>query len=199
MEQEISKEIVKELMSVKGEVVGLGPKSDFEYVKHMIGKDAVKKLEDEMRNLGCPLEYKKLKSMKFYPVGIQAIIVLVMKKLFNFDREEFQKVGEFSAKIPLIIRIFMKYLVSIEAVAKEAPRMWKRYYTVGELKIIELNKEKRYAILRIENFHLTPILCETFKGYFRGMVQIVVKSPTTCEETRCVHKGDEYHEFLVKW
>lgn len=199
MEQIISNKIAKELMELKGEVVGLGPKSDFEYVKHTIGKEAVKKLEKEMMNLGCPLEYEKLKSMKFYPIGVQAIIVLAMKKIFNFDKKEFQKIGEFSSKMPLIIRIFMKYLVSIETVTKEAPKMWRRYYTIGELKVAEFNKEKKYAIVRIENFRLTSILCETFKGYFCGIVQMVVKTPPTCKETKCVHRGDQYHEFLVKW
>ena len=197
--QEVSKETAKELMKTRGEVIGLGPKSDFEYVRYKIGEEAIKKLEEEMKSLGCPLEYKKLRSLAFYPIGVQAVILLAMKKAFNFSREEFQRVGEFSARMPLIIKIFMRYLVSFDVLTKGAPKMWNRYYSVGELKVIELNKEKRYVVVRIENFRLTSLLCETFKGYFCAMLQMVIKGPVTCEETKCVHKGDEYHEFLLKW
>ncbi|GAI52915.1 unnamed protein product, partial [marine sediment metagenome] len=31
------------------------------------------------------------------------------------------------------------------------------------------------------------------------IIQMIVGSKVTSEETKCVHRGDEYHEFLLKW
>ncbi|MBD3208733.1 MAG: hypothetical protein GF370_04770 [Candidatus Nealsonbacteria bacterium] len=199
MEKEITKETVESLMNSEGEVLGIGPKSDFEYIKHRFGNEGVEKLEAELERLGHPLKHHTLKDRKFYPIGTQGLIVTAMRNVFDLSDEDFQEVGEFSARLPLIMRVFMKYFFSIETVAREAPRMWRRYYTKGDFKVSEIDKEGKKAVIKISDFNLTPILCETFKGYFRGVVQMVVKGKATCEELKCPHRGDEHHEFLIRW
>ena len=93
----------------------------------------------------------------------------------------------------------MQYLISIDRAVKGFPNMWKKHYSIGNLKVIEFDKKKRYFILRLENFNLHPILCQIFRGVFASPIQIVVGNEVACEERKCVFKGDEYHEFLVKW
>lgn len=144
-------------------------------------------------------EYKKIKTMDFYPLWLYAIFLLVIKKLFNYDDEKFEKLGSLGAKFSLIIRIAMKYFVSLDRIFKGALTLWKMYYTVGDLKIIEYDKEKKYAIGRLENFRFTPLHCPILKGYLSGMIGMVIKSPVSCEETKCLFQGDEYDEFLFKW
>ena len=107
--------------------------------------------------------------------------------------------GEFNSKLSLIMRLFMKYFISIEVMAKEAPKMWKRYYTIGDLKIIEINKEKRLGIIRLENFRVLPEQCNALEGFFSNIVKMVVGSPVTSEETKCIFRGDDYHEFVLRW
>ncbi len=199
MEEIITKEIVQELMKIKGETRGASMKGDLEYVLHKEGAEGLKKLEDEMARLGYPIRFKELRAMELYPVGVEAITFLVIKKLFNFDEEEFRKMGEFNSKVSLLIRLFMKYFVSLELLAKQAPKLWREYYSLGDLKIIEINKEKKYMIIRIENFYHHPIHCLTVEGYFVSIVKMVVKAPVTCKETKCINRGDEYHEYLMKW
>jgi len=199
MEEIISKEIAKKLMEIKGESRGMAIKDDFEYVLQEEGKEGVKKLEDELARLDYPIKYEDIKPMKFYPVGLEAVIMLATKKLFNYDKEDFKKLGEFSARLPLIIRIFMKYFISLNTIAKEAPKMWRRYHTVGDPKVVELSEEKRYAILKVENFNLVSIYCQMLIGYLSSLIQLVVKTPVIGKETKCTFRGDEYHEFLFKW
>ena len=93
----------------------------------------------------------------------------------------------------------MKYFVSLEKIAKEAPKMWRRYHTVGDPKVVEFSEEKRYGILRVENFNLVPSYCQMVIGYLSSLIQIVVKASVTCKETKCTFRGDDYHEFLLKW
>ena len=186
-------------MKLKGEIRGVAIKGEMEFILKEEGEEGLKKLEDQIAELGYPIKYKEIKPMTFYPLNLYGVIQLVIKSLFNFDNKKFQEMGRFESRTSIVIRLFMKYLVSIEMAVEKAPKMWRKYFTVGNLRVVKLNKEKRYAILRIENFHFISILCENLKGYIASIIEMVTNEKTTCEETKCVHRGDEYHEFLVKW
>lgn len=198
MEEIISKEESDELMRVKGETIGVAIREHKKFILNEKGEEGLKKLEDTIVGLGYP-EYRKIKPMSFYPIGLYALTLLVVKRLFNFDNEKFEEMGRFNAKMSIIIRFLMRFLVSVDRAAKEVSAMWKRYYTVGNLRTVEYDEQKRYAILRLEKFRLHPLHCQISKGYFSTILKIIVKSSVTCEEIKCVHRGDEYHEFLMKW
>lgn len=159
MEQIISKEEPNKIMKVKGEIRGVAIKGEMEFILKEEGKEGLKKLEDQMAELGYPIKYKEIKPMTFYPLNLYGAIQLVVKSLFNFDNKKFQEMGAFEAKISLIARLFMKFFFSSEKMIREAPKMWKRYLTIGDLKVIETNEEKKYLILRIENFRFHLIHC----------------------------------------
>ena len=197
MEEIITKQEFEELMKLKGETRGVGFQTEAKFILKEEGEEGLKKLENEMTRLGFP--YDKIKTMEFYPMGLLAVALVVIQRLFNYDENKFQEMGKFESKSSLIIRLFMKYFASLERVAKESEKMWRNYYTVGNLKVTELDKDKKYVIVRIENFSLHPILCQVLIGYYVSIVKMVVKSEVTCQEVKCVHKGDEYHEFLLKW
>ena len=199
MEQIITKETAKKLMEIKGEVRGISFQAEGRYILQEKGEESLKKLEDELAKLGYPIKYNEIKAMDFYPIGLKAITVLTIKKVFGFNEEKLREIGALGTKMPLIIRLFARYLGSIKMAAKGAPMMWRRYYTVGDLKAIDLNEEKRYLILRLENFRLVSFFCSYLRGYFATIIEMIVGKKTSCEETRCIHRGDEYHEFLVKW
>lgn len=198
MEEIISKEELDKLMKIKGKIRGLALKGETEFILKEEGKEGLKKVEDEITRLGLPLERKNLKTMEWYPIGVAIGYFLIYKRLFNWDDEKFNKLGRAKLKLPASIRLFIKYFVSLEAAIKENQRLWRRYFSVGEAEV-ELNKEKRYSIIRIKNCYLHPLQCQVLKGYLSSMNEIILRTKATCEETKCVHRGDEYHEFLVRW
>ena len=198
MEQVISKEEFNHYMAIKGETIGMAIIEYKEFILKDKGKKGLDKLEKTMAEIGYP-QYKKIKPMKFYPLGLYALTLIAIERLFHFDDEKFQKMGRFNAKLSMIIRFFMKFFVSLERVAKVVPRMWRRYYTVGDLKTVEYDVKKKYALLRLEKFKLHPLHCQVCKGYFSTILGIIVGSPVICQETKCVHRNDEYHQFLLKW
>lgn len=198
MEQIISKEELDELMKIKGEVRGVAIKGEMDFVLKEEGKEGFKKLKDTMEALGYPIEYRKIKPMDFYPLGLHGTVQLAIKRLFNWDDKKFQEMGRFEAKTSLITRLFMRYFFSSEKIVEEAPKMWREYFTVGDLKIIEYDEEKGYSISRLENFRIHPIQCQVLIGYFSSIVQMVIGGRVIGEETKCVFRGDEYHEFLLK-
>jgi hypothetical protein len=199
MEPIITKEIAQKFMATKGEVRGVALKSHQDFILKEKGEEGLKRLEREMESLGCPIKYKEIRITDFYPVGLEAVALLVIKKLFNFKDEKFEEIGIFQSKISWIIKVFMQYFGSLKMLLKRAPDIWRRYYTVGDFKVVELNEQERYIVLRIEGFNLHPLHCRHVKGYCYNVIKMVIKKPVTCQEVKCPSRGDDYHEFLIKW
>jgi hypothetical protein len=201
MNQELTKETVKKLMEIKGEVKGVTFKTDAEHILKEKGEEGLKRLEAELENLGCPIKYQEIKTMFSYPVGLRVISLLAIKKVFGYDDKKIEEMGLLATKRSLIVKLFVRYFLSLQRVfSKEAPLLWKQHYSIGELIPVELNEEKKYAILRLKDFNVHPVLCRYLGGYFCGIVQLIVKSSQIdFEERKCTFRGDEYHEYLLKW
>ncbi|MFQ6084546.1 MAG: hypothetical protein ACE5WD_14500 [Candidatus Aminicenantia bacterium] len=195
----MSKKEFNELMKIKGEAWGMGMKQFVGYIVAEHGEEGLKKLEDTMAELGYPVKYREIGMADYYPLKLLAVSLPVIKRLFNYDDKKLQEFGKSQIKFPLIIRLIVRYFLSVERFSKEFPRLWRKGFTVGDIEIAELDKEKKYMIVRLKNFRIHPTHCPIFKGNLSMIVQIMVGSETTCEETKCLHRGDEYHEFLVKW
>lgn len=190
---------IEELKKIKGELRGSGVKEEFDFVLKEEGREGLRKLEENLERLGFNLKREEIKIMSFYPLSHYAVAQLLMKRLFSWDNKKLQEMGRFESKSSLIMRLFMKYFVSVEAAAEQASKMWEKYYTVGNLSITKIDKENHIAIIRLEDFYCHSINCETLKGYFASVVQMVTGKEVECRETKCIHKGDDYHEFYLKW
>lgn len=195
----LTKKEADKLIKMKGEARGIVFKVDWDYINETKGKQGIKKLEAKMAELGFPFKYEEIRSMDFYPLGLYIISLLSTKEVFNFDKKDILEMGASIVKFSLFMKIFFKYFISLDLIAKQVPKMWRKHYTVGEMEMPDFSEEKRYAILRIRNFKDHPVHCILTTGYFVKVAQLVVKAPATCEETKCIFRGDEYHELLMKW
>ena len=194
----LNKETAKELMETKGEVRGFSPKAYGQVILEKEGEAGLKKLEDKMAELGYPLKYRKIRAMSFYPLGMELLTLLAIKDVFKYDDKKFEEIGRAQPKFSLIITTFMNF-VSVKVVAKQSPGIWKKYYTVGEMKIPEFNGKKRYMVVHLNNFRLHPLHCRILCGYFASVIKMAAKTDVSCQEIKCVFKNDDHHEFLIKW
>ncbi len=198
MNKTISKEEFNKIMKTDGEVLGAAIQEFKDFIAEDRGVRGVEELEEVIVSLGY-LKIKEIRKNRFYPVGLYTIVLLTIKELFNYDDKKFEEIGGFNAKLSVIIRLFMKFFVSLKRAAEIVPRMWKKYYTIGDLEVVSLNEEEKFVTLRLKNFSLHPLHCLVQKGYFSTILQIIVKSPISCDQIKCTHRGDDYHEFLMKW
>ncbi len=199
--EEITKEEIQKLMKIKGEARGVTFTIDRDYILKNKGEKGLKQIEEELEKLGHPIRYKEIETFSYYPVGSRVLSLLVIKKVFNFDDEKIEEIGFFGTRASLIVKLFIKYIFSVQRVfLKEGPRIWREHWTVGKLIPVELNEEKKYAILQLKDFDLHPVYCIFLKGYLSGLFSMIIKSPKiTCQETKCSFRGDECHEYLIKW
>lgn len=195
----LTKREADKFMELKGESRGANLKINLDFVIEKKGKQGLKKVEARMKELGQSLEYKKIKTMDFYPIGLEVLILLVIEEIFNFSEQELREMGASIVKFSLLMKIFLKYLSSLSLFAKQVPSIWKEHYTIGELEMPEFSDKKRYAILKERNFKVDPIYCKVHEGYFIKIAEMLVKKPVTSKETKCMFRGDSYHEFLLTW
>lgn len=198
MEQIISKEELNELMKLKGEIRMGGVKNNAEFILEKEGEEGLRKLEEAMASIGFPIEYRKIRDSEFRPTWFLAIHLLAIKRVLNYDDKKFQEMGTLQGKSSFMARIFMRYFISLERGLKQIEKAWDRYNTVGKLELVEYDVKRGYAILRIRDFKCHPLQCQIFKGLFSTMPKMIVKREATCEETKCIHRGDEYHEFMLR-
>lgn len=194
----LTKELVQELMEIKGETRGVVFKTDAEFVLAEKGKEGLEKVEQEFRKLGYPVNYGKIETMDFYPLGLRVLSLLVIQRVFKFSKEDIKRMGAQAPKRSLIIKLFMKFFLSLKKAAVESSRMWKEHYTVGQLDVVP-HEEERWATTRLKNFALHPVLCLYYEGYFSTVMRMVVGSSVTSKERRCPFRGDKYHEYYFTW
>lgn len=147
MNKGITKEEFDRLINIKGKVREAALKTGADFIVKEQGEEGLSKLEGLIGNLGYPIHYHGVNTMEFYPIGLMALALLGSKRIFGFNDEKFQEMGSFESKISLIVRIFMKYFVSPDKAARKVASMWSKYHTIGELEVIENNKEERYTLL----------------------------------------------------
>ena len=172
---------------------------DWDFIIEKKGKQGLKKIEDKMEKLGYPLKHKDIKPMAFYPIGMAVISLLLIQETFNFNKKDIEEWGYAAVKFSFFVKIFMKYFGSLKSISSQVSNIWRKHYTIGDLEMPDFSKEKRYVILRLKNFKLHPIFCNIYLGYFSRVTKMVIKQPAKCKETKCMFKGDPYHEFLITW
>lgn len=199
MTKNISPEELKKYKSLKGKVRGATLKAYGDFILQEKGKEGLKVLEEKMAEAGFSTKFKDIKSMDFYPVAMQAVILEIIDKLFQYDKKKYQEMGRSSAKFSLIIKMFMKYFFSEEQMIKKSPQIWEKSYTIGKFKLIEYNEEENRVILRIEGFKLHPVHGQILIGYFASILQMIGGHVATGKETKSPFRGDQYYEFLMEW
>ncbi len=198
--EELTKELAKRLMEIKGEARGTHFKNDSQFVLKEKGKEGLEMVERELEKLGYPIEYKKINQFAFYPIGLRVLSLLAIKKTFDWSDKKIEELCAYAMKVSLIIKLSIRHFFSVERVLNQAPRIWSKYFTVGRLKIEEHNLEKKYLILKIENFDLHPIYCCCLKGVLLELTKMIITpKKMTCEEIECSFRGGKGHRYLVKW
>jgi hypothetical protein len=196
--QKLTKELAKKLMEIKGEARGVVFKTDADFVLEQKGKEGLSRVEKKFKEVSYPIEYGKIKPMDFYPIGLRAISLLAIKEVFNFSNEDIKKMGIEAPKISFIIKLFTRYFFSLDKLAQKSDDLWQRHYTAGQLSAA-VNEKEGYVILRVQDLIIHPVFCSYLEGYFLTILHMVVKKTVISEERKCTFKGDEYHEFLLKW
>ena len=199
--QKLTKELADQLMKNKGEARGTHFVCDALYIKKRKGKKGLEKVEEKLKELGYPFDYSKVNNMDFYPVGLRALSLLAMKEVFGWTDKDIEENCANAAKYSFIIKVFARYFFSIRSSAKFAPKIWREYFTSGNLEVAKVDLEKKEAVFQIKNFKLHPVFCQhCFVGFMKEIVRMVINvKDIKCKKTSCVFKNSNICSLTIIW
>ncbi len=199
MKKELLKEIVERLLEKKGMVRGEKFRTHAAYIKQKKGVDGLRAVENAMKEIGHPFKFNDIRSLDWYPVGLSPAVIIIAKDLFEWNDKDIFDMGYSAPNYSFIFKMTLRIAVSIEKMLKGCSSYWYKNYDFGRVEAFYNEKEKK-IIAKILDFKLDPIMCSYLQGYILRMLQYVIKGiDATIEETKCVHKGDPYEEYVIKW
>jgi histidyl-tRNA synthetase len=77
--EEIKKEELDKLMKIEGEIKGVAFQADAKYILEKEGEEGLKKLEKRVKEFGYPIDYRTVRALNFYPIGLRVISLLLIK------------------------------------------------------------------------------------------------------------------------
>jgi len=195
---DLKKEELENLMKIEGEVRGVVFQTDYNYVLAKEGGEGSKKIEERLRSFGYKIDYKNIKAMDWCPLGLRIVSLLIIQSVFGWPESEIRKMGETAPKFSFVVKFLFKLFSPLAKLVKEIPRYWKEHYTIGELGMVEFDEKNKKLVFCLKNFEIHPIFCLYLEGYFERVLRFV-EVLTTTEETKCMFKGEPYHEYSFKW
>ncbi len=197
--QKTLQETADEMMKATTKVLGGVLETHVKYILYKEGPEGLKKVEDKMAELGYPTFFKEIKNFEYYPIGIVSLPAVIAKTIFSWSDKDIFEMGSSAPKYSAVIKLMLKYFVSAKKIVKEAPKYWKKHNTEGEL-TCDLDENKKRVVIRLKFNPLHPLFCIFFQGYFLRMFQFVnLSEKLNIQETKCLFKGDKYHEFIISW
>ena len=194
-------EEIKNLEKLKGQERGQDIIFLVAYAKRMRGEEGVELIARELKRYGYSMpDINKISAMEWIPASLPTIYMVAMAKLFNWGEEEICDMGENAVKLSSTMKIFIKYFISPRRTFAIAAKNWRKHYSFGELEVVEYNPVEKKLILHLKNFKKHKITCIYLSGTFAGIASLALDSNNVRgQETKCMFKGDPYHEFVITW
>ncbi len=195
------KKIADRLMAKEGDVKGEVFHTHREYILYREGEEGVKRVEERMKELGYPIEFDKINTVKWHKEGLSALVILTAKEVFNWTDEDIFDMGNSAPKHSFIIKVFVKHFFSVKDVFNKAEQYWNKHYNFGGLEKVEFNEEEKYIVVRIKDYdYHETIVGPYFKGYLLRLSCFALKSDNiSVELQKSVFNNSPYNQYIIKW
>lgn len=190
--------IAENIINPKQLVRGEGLITKIKYIKNNLGEEAVAAVQKKIKELNLDLDIYKIKSLDWYPEGYNVLLLLIYKEIFNFKDEDIIKVGRQSPPSSFIVKLMLRYFISMKKTFKNIPEYWRKHFNFGELKPILFDDENKKMIFQIFNFPMRPTMQKYFIGYFSSLVELIIGSKVIDAVINEQREGN-YFEVVIKW
>ncbi len=197
----MDQETIDNLLKIEGETRGVVFQTDGKYVLAKEGRKGFEKLKQKSRELGLDIDYEGAETMDWYPIGLRAISLLLIKETFDWSAQEIKEMGRQAPKTSFVAKLFFKLFLSVEKLIKEVPRFWQEHHTIGRLEVVEYDEARKIIILRLHDLNLHPIFCFYLEGYFETIMAFTREgTQVTAKEEKCSLKEIiSYHQYRIIW
>jgi len=194
----LNKEELKKISQLKGETRGVVFQTDAKYVLMKEGEDGLRKLEKRANELGFKIPYQTVKPLDWEPIGLRIVSLFLIQDTFGWPDSEIRKMGYFAPNVSFIIKLLMKYFVSIEKTIKNAPRYWAQHHTVGELIVDKVDQKQKEIIIRMKAPEFHPIFYTYLEGYYERVARFTNPN-MVCQHSKTIIGRESFHIYKIKW
>jgi hypothetical protein len=170
---------------------------NIEYIKKKRGEYGLQKLMDELKNRGRPIDLRRIKKSDWVPLDTRKVFLETIRDVFGWDAERIREMGRNAPRLSHSMKIYFGVYLTADQAFAEAPSMWKKHYSAGELLTTDFDGGTGKLVLR--NFDLDPLFCVYLEGYLQGVGDLTKSKNVRVKETRCTFRGDAVHEYTVTW
>jgi hypothetical protein len=196
----ITRSEFQDIINLEGQVRGSTLNTDAAFVKSRGGKDGLHTVQETFRQLGYPIEYRLIREMGWYPACLRVLSLRVIQDVFDLKEDGMKGMGDTAPKFSFIVKVFMKFAGMPEHALTRIPEYWHMHYSIGDMRVDEMNDQAGYLVIQLTDFMLHPILCSYLEGYFRRLLQFsFVTHDVRSKETKCAFNGAPYHEYHIAW
>lgn len=193
----ITKKEADKLMLIKGDTKGSELRTLSNYIQEKEEKGQLAIIEEKMEELGYPLRFDEIKTMEWYPESLNVLAMIIARDLFGW--KNLFEFGNASPDFSFGTKLFFKFS-SPKKVFDKMSKSWRKFMDVGMLEPVAYNKKEKYMTLRLKDYMFHPAMCDYFAGFFLRIGQYVIKSKKiNIKETKCMFKGNPYHEYVIRW
>ncbi len=198
---DLKKEIQELQKNDPGKERGTDIKFLVKYIRLKKGEQGFQKVKAKLEKCGYKLpDITKIDDMEWIPSSLPTIFMVASAKVFHWEEKEIIEWGKNAAAFHAVMRFFIKYFVSLRQTLKKMSQNWRKNYSFGDIEITECDNKKKKIVARLKNFKKHPITCIYLQGTFSKIVEISTGSQDVkAEETKCMFRGDPYHEFVFNW
>lgn len=195
------KEEVGKLLKMKGKERGADYKYLVNYAISKEGEAGFKKIQKELKKTGYDLpEADNVDDMDWLPQHLTNIFLVAMVKVFGWKEKDIIKIGKSVVPSSPLVRFFIKHFLSPRLTIKKATEIaWSKHYSKGRIEMTKFDDKKKELILKLTGMDWHPLTCIYHIGSFIGVAEFVMGKKAEGEETKCVYRGDKYHEFKITW
>jgi len=195
----LSEDEIERIEETPGEIIGASLKEDIGFLIRKEGEKGVKRVEEELERIGHPLQLKKIKTFHWYPFYFTFFIHAINKDLFQWNDEDFRENGRLSAKLSVVLKIGIKYFISIERTLKHVNKAWRMYCTVGEV-TSDYHQDEHLIIITFTGFTGHPTFCRSLEGFaWQVFAYHLPTDNLVVKEIECPFSGGSAHRFELKW
>lgn len=191
------KEKLNQLLKKEGKIRGGVILSHLEYIKRKQSQDGIKRLKKTFEEVDYTFNPDEIKSMEWVDASTSSIILLLAKNLFDWSNKDILSMGEFASKYLAVNKFFLDDLNSPKKLISVIGDYWRNVSNVGTMNVIDSGED--FVKINLSDYDFHPVGCLFIAGYIRSVFSLTVKGSVSIKETKCIHKGDDVHQFLVKW
>ena len=171
------------------------------WVVDKLGKSALRRLAELVGpEIATPLDGAD--PDKWYPTEYSARLYEALYELVGGDEEKIHDFARFYLyeRTKGFMRVLMTF-VSPMQLAFRVGKMWRRFHDEGKatVELVEADSKKTTAKLTILDWRASAVNCLVNTYFYQEMVRIAGGKHVHCEETHCVHRGDDFCRWEISW